>query len=120
MSVSVVPLADVDPIPLPGDSWSRMLVTGDRVPAPRARSATPSSRRGRSLAPVRHETEEVAYVVAGAGELRLDDGAGRRSARATRSTSPPGVWHAVANTGDEDVVMVFGFPHPDYPPTERA
>ena len=32
---------------------------------------------------------------------------------------PAGVWHAVANTGDEDVVMVFGFPHPDYPPTER-
>ena len=32
MAVSVVPLADVDPIPLPGDSWSRMLVTGDRVP----------------------------------------------------------------------------------------
>ena len=32
MAVSVVPLSDVDPIPLPGDSWSRMLVTGDRVP----------------------------------------------------------------------------------------
>ncbi len=32
---------------------------------------------------------------------------------------PAGVWHAVANTGDEDVVMVFGFPHPDYPPTAR-
>jgi quercetin dioxygenase-like cupin family protein len=32
---------------------------------------------------------------------------------------PAGVWHAVVNDGDEDVVMVFGFPHPDYPPTER-
>ena len=32
---------------------------------------------------------------------------------------PPGLWHAVANTGDEDVMMVFGFPYPDYPPTER-
>jgi len=30
-----------------------------------------------------------------------------------------GTWHAVANTGDEDVIMVFGFPYPDYPPTER-
>ena len=30
----------------------------------------------------------------------------------------PGTF-AVANTGGEDVVMVFGFPHPDYPPTER-
>ena len=33
--------------------------------------------------------------------------------------SPAGVWHAVANPGREDVVMVFGFPHPDDPPTER-
>jgi quercetin dioxygenase-like cupin family protein len=32
---------------------------------------------------------------------------------------PAGTWHAVVNTGGEDVVMVFGFPHPDYPPTER-
>ena len=30
---------------------------------------------GTELQPVCHETEEVAYVVAGAGELRLDDGA---------------------------------------------
>ena len=32
---------------------------------------------------------------------------------------PARTWHAVANTGAEDVIMVFGFPHPDYPPTER-
>ena len=32
---------------------------------------------------------------------------------------PAGVWHAVVNTGDEDVAMVFGFPFPSYPPTER-
>ena len=32
---------------------------------------------------------------------------------------PAGVWHAVVNTGDEPVSMVFAFPHPDYPPTER-
>ena len=32
---------------------------------------------------------------------------------------PARVWHAVANTGAEPVTMVFVFPHPDYPPTER-
>jgi oxalate decarboxylase/phosphoglucose isomerase-like protein (cupin superfamily) len=32
---------------------------------------------------------------------------------------PPRTWHAVAVTGDEEVIMVFAFPHPDYPPTER-
>jgi quercetin dioxygenase-like cupin family protein len=119
MTVSVVPLADVDPIPLPGDSWSRMLVTGDRVPGTASSIGYSVFTPGTVLAPVRHETEEVAYVVAGAGELRLDDGAvAFRAGDALHI--PPGVWHAVANTGDEDVVMVFGFPHPDYPPTERA
>ena len=73
---------------------------------------------GTVLTPVKHETEEVAYVVAGTGELRLDDGA-VPFAEGDAVHIPAGVWHAVANTGDEDVVMVFGFPHPEYPPTER-
>ena len=119
MAVSVVPLSDVDPIPLPGDSWSRMLVTGDRVPGTASSIGYSVFTPGTVLTPVRHETEEVAYVVAGAGELRLDDGTvGFRTGDALHI--PAGVRHAVANTGDEDVVMVFGFPHPDYPPTERA
>ena len=70
------------------------------------------------LTPVKHETEEVAYVVSGSGELRLDDGAVPFT-EGDALHIPAGVWHAVANTGDEDVVMVFGFPHPEYPPTER-
>ena len=73
---------------------------------------------GTVLSPVRHETEEVAYVVSGSGELRLDDEAVPfRDGDALHI--PAGVWHAVANTGEEDVLMVFGFPHPAYPPTER-
>jgi quercetin dioxygenase-like cupin family protein len=70
------------------------------------------------LAPVKHETEEVAYVVSGSGELRLDEEA-IPFAEGDAVHIPAGLWHAVANTGDTDVVMVFGFPHPDYPPTER-
>ena len=73
---------------------------------------------GTVLTPVSHETEEVAYVVAGTGELRLDDGA-VPLAEGDALHIPAGIWHAVANTGDEDVVMVFGFPYPEYPPTER-
>lgn len=73
---------------------------------------------GTELAPVCHQTEEVAYVVSGAGELRLEDGAvSFREGDALHI--PAGLWHAVANTGEENVIMVFGFPHPDYPPTER-
>ena len=73
---------------------------------------------GTELAPVCHETEEVAYVVSGTGELRLEDGAvSFREGDALHI--PASLWHAVANTGEEDVIMVFGFPHPDYPPTQR-
>jgi quercetin dioxygenase-like cupin family protein len=115
--VSVISLDEVEPVELPNGSWSRLLVTGERTGS--------ASSLGYSLftpgtltAAVCHELEEVVYVVAGTGELRLDDGAvGFATGQALHI--PPGVWHAVANTGTEDVVMVFGFPHPEYPPTER-
>ena len=116
-AVTVVALDEVEPIELPRGSWSRMLVTGER--------AGSASSLGYSLftpgtvtTAVRHETEEVAYVVAGSGELRLDEGAVPFAAGEALHI-PAGVWHAVANTGEEDVLMVFGFPHPAYPPTER-
>jgi quercetin dioxygenase-like cupin family protein len=112
-AVDILNLADVEPIELPGGSWSRMLAKGER-----SSLGYSVFTAGTALQPVSHETEEVAYVVSGSGELQLDDGAVRfREGDAMRI--PAGVWHAVVNTGDEDVVMVFGFPHPDYPPTER-
>jgi quercetin dioxygenase-like cupin family protein len=117
-TVTVVPLESADPIELPQGSWSRMLVTDGRVDGNVSSLGysvfTPST----VLTPVRHEAEEFAYVVSGEGELRLDDEAVPFRAGDAMHI-PAGVWHAVANTGDHDVVMVFGFAHPDYPPTER-
>jgi quercetin dioxygenase-like cupin family protein len=117
-SVTIIAVDEVEPIELPGGSWSRMLVTAKRAEGNRASLGYSVFTPGTVLGAVRHEAEEVAYVVSGRGELRLDDGAvpfGEGDALHI----PAGVWHAVANTGDQDVVMVFGFPHPDYPPTER-
>jgi quercetin dioxygenase-like cupin family protein len=111
--VTVVQLADVEPIELPGGSWSRMVAKGEESSLGYS-VFTP----GTVLASVCHETEEVAYVVSGSGELRLDDSAVTFS-EGDALCIPAGLWHAVANTGDENVIMVFGFPHPDYPPTER-
>jgi quercetin dioxygenase-like cupin family protein len=117
-AVAVVSLADVDPIELPQGSWSRMLVTEARVDANESSLGYSVFTPGTELTPVRHETEEVAYVVAGSGELRLDaETIAFREGDALHI--PANTWHAVANTGDSDVVMVFGFPHPEYPPTER-
>jgi quercetin dioxygenase-like cupin family protein len=116
--VTTVQLADVEPIELPQGSWSRMLVTAARVDGNVSSLGYSVFTPGTVLAAVKHEVEEVAYVVAGYGELRLEDEAVPfREGDAVHI--PAGVWHAVANTGDTDVVMVFGFAHPDYPPTER-
>ncbi|HEU0245505.1 MAG TPA: cupin domain-containing protein [Gaiellaceae bacterium] len=112
-SVTVVNLDEVDPIELPLGSWSRMVAKGEG-----SSLGYSVFTAGTELTPVRHEVEEVAYVVSGSGELRLDDDA-VPFRRGDALHIPAGVWHAVANTGEEDVVMVFGFPHPDYPPTER-
>ena len=111
--VDVTKLEEVDPIELPGGSWSKMVAKGERSSLGYS-VFTP----GTVLQPVCHETEEVAYVVEGSGELRLD-GDAVPFTEGDALTIPAGVWHAVANTGDRDVVMVFGFPHSDYPPTER-
>ena len=116
--VAVVNLAEVDPIELPRESWSRMLITSNHADGNQSSLGYSVFTPGTALTPVKHETEEVAYVVSGSGELRLDTGAvpfGEGDALHI----PAQTWHAVANTGEVDVVMVFGFPHPDYPPTER-
>jgi len=117
-AVTVVPLESVERSELPGGSWSRMLVTAARVGGSRASLGCSLFTPGAETAMVRHEAEEVAYVVAGRGEIRLDGGA-VPFAPGDALHIPAGIWHAVANTGDEDVIMVFGFAHPDYPPTER-
>jgi quercetin dioxygenase-like cupin family protein len=117
-AVTVVNLAEVDAIELPEGSWSRMLVTRARVENNASSLGYSVFRPGAVVGPVKHETEEAAYVVSGSGELRLD-GEAVPFRRGDAVHIPAGVWHAVANTGDADVVMVFGFPHPDYPPTER-
>ncbi len=117
--VTVVGVDEAEPIALPGGSWSRMLVTTGRVEGNSASLGTSVFTPGTVLGDVRHETEEVAYVVSGSGELRLDDGASVPFAAGDALFIPAGVWHAVANTGTDDVVMVFGFAHPEYPPTER-
>ena len=116
--VQVVPYESIEPIALPGGSWSRMLLTQANVGGISSALGYSVFRPGTITAMVKHEVEELAFVVAGHGELRLDDSAVAYGPGQAVYIAPQ-TWHAVANTGDEDVVMVFTFPHPAYPPTER-
>ena len=117
--VAVVSLEEVDPIELPGGSWSRMVLNDRTLSANGASLGYSVFTPGCVTAMVCHETEEVAYVLSGSGELRLEGDAAVAFAAGQGVHIPAGIWHAVANTGAEDVAMVFGFPHPDYPPTQR-
>ena len=115
--VAVVHRSEVAPIELPGGSWSRVILTAATVGSTAALGLS-SFAPGTATAMLCHETEELAYVLGGLGELRLDDQTvsfGPDSALFI----PARVWHAVVNTGSEPVTMVFCFPYPDYPPTER-
>jgi oxalate decarboxylase/phosphoglucose isomerase-like protein (cupin superfamily) len=123
--VAAVPLHAVDPIELPNGSWSRMLVTKQTIGENSSSLGYSVFTPGTILSPVSHQTEEVAYVVSGTGELLLGpEPAGQEAKVPFREGDalfiPAGEWHAVANTGDGDVIMVFCFPCPDYPPTERS
>ena len=118
-AVQVVKLDAVESIPLPNDSWSKMVITDNTVVGNTSSLGYSVFRPGTELVSVSHEVEEVAYVISGNGELRLIDDVVLFEPHDALYI-PPNTWHAVANTGDTDVIMVFGFPHPDYPLTERG
>jgi quercetin dioxygenase-like cupin family protein len=117
-TITVVSRNGVSPVPLPNGSWSRMVLTAETAPGIASSLGYSVFTPGTVTGMVSHEVEEVAYVLSGRGELRTDGDALPVSAHQAVHI-PPGLWHDVANTGDEDLVMVFGFPHPGYPATER-
>jgi len=117
-AITVIARDDVDAIPLPNGSWSRMVLTHENVPGIAGSLGYSVFTPGTVTGMVAHEVEETAYVVAGLGELRTD-GDPVPFAAGQALHIPPGLWHAVANTGNEDLIMVFGFPAPNYPTTER-
>jgi quercetin dioxygenase-like cupin family protein len=116
--VTVVPLDQVNEIPLPNGSWSKMVLTGDSVSGIVSSLGYSVFTPGTEMSMVSHEVEEVAFVVAGMGELRTEQEALPFKGGDAIHIAPR-LWHSVVNTGNDDVIMVFGFPYPAYPPTER-
>lgn len=116
--ITVVGIDSVDEIALPHGSWSKMVLTSERIEGIVSSLGYSVFKPGTELSMVSHETEEVAYVISGAGELRTEHGAVLIE-EGDAVHIPAHLWHAVVNTGDENLVMVFGFPYPAYPPTER-
>lgn len=113
-----IALEDVAPIELRHDSWSRVIVNDKTVEANQASLGYSVFGPGLVTADLSHSVDELCFVVSGNGVIRLEDE--EVEARAHSGLFIPArVWHTVVNDGDEDLVMVFSFPWPDYPPTER-
>ena len=114
----MISLHDVDPVELPMGSWSRLLVTQRTVTGNASTMGYSVFKPGLVAADLSHSVEELAFVVGGRGAVRLENGPLEvHSGQAL--FIPARMWHTVVNDGDEDLVMVFSFPSPDYPPTER-
>lgn len=116
--VAVIALGDVDPVALPNDSWSRLLVTEQTVAGNTSTMGYSVFKPATITADLSHSVEELAFVVAGSGTIGLEDGDLAVSA-GQAVFIPARVWHTVENRGDVDLVMVFSFPAPGYPPTGR-
>lgn len=118
MSVRVVKLNSIDAIPLPNQSWSKKVLTGATAGAAKCMLGVSSFKPGTATALLIHEEEELAYVVKGSGKIRLED-RDIPYAAGEGIYIPPGIAHAVINDGQEEVIMVFAFSYPDYPPTQK-
>lgn len=114
----VISLEDVDAIELPMGSWSRLLVTENTVKGNSSTIGYSVFKAGLVTADLSHSVEELAFVVHGRGLVRLEED--QLDVHVGQALFIPArMWHTVVNDGDEDLVMVFSFPSPDYPPTER-
>jgi mannose-6-phosphate isomerase-like protein (cupin superfamily) len=116
--VAVISLTDVESVLLAGGSWSKVLVSEHTVAGNSSALGYSVFKPGTSTADLSHEVEELAYIVSGSGLIRLETGEVPVAAGQALYV-PARVWHTVVNPGDEDLVMVFSFPSPGYPPTER-
>ena len=117
-STRVIALGEVAPIPLAGGSWSRLLIHQQTVASSRTTLGYSVFKAGSRTDDLNHTVDELAYVVAGSGTLLLEDSTLAVS-EGDALFIPGGVWHTVAAAPAEDLVMVFAFPWPGYPPTER-
>jgi quercetin dioxygenase-like cupin family protein len=115
-SVQVIALEDVSPIALPRGSWSRVLIGSSTVDGNTSSLGYSVFTPGMETDDLSHSVEELAFVVSGHGELRLENEVVALGARSA-AFIPAHLWHTVANTGDEDLVMVFTFPDKEYPET---
>lgn len=118
LPVTLIPTEQTEENRLEGGSWSRLFIDRDHIAGAKSTMGLSHFPPGAATDPIRHEIEELCFVVKGTGELRTDIGDVAFKAGEAMHI-PAGRWHSIANTGDSDVEMVFSFPAGSYPRTHK-
>jgi mannose-6-phosphate isomerase-like protein (cupin superfamily) len=116
--VTVASLAELPRTDLGAGSWAATVLSGTTAGTTSTCLGYARFAPGAVSTALSHATEELMFVVAGAGELRTDTAA-VPFAPGDALRIPATTWHWIANTGTEDVVSVFSFPGAELPPTQR-
>ncbi|MBA7701896.1 hypothetical protein ES703_110643 [subsurface metagenome] len=119
MRVKVISLKEGERINLENKSWSCHLLNKNIVGSKKVMLGVSTFTPGTDTPQKVHEEEELCFVIKGKGSITV----GEKEIPYSSSSAiyiPPGVPHGVRNTGDEDVVMVYVFSYPEYPPTHDA
>lgn len=114
-TLTVVDAAGVPTQPLGDHGTQQVLLGAPRGDASPLLLGVTRVNPGHTTALIVHDTDEVAYVVAGHGQMATD--ADRTPFSPGDAIHiPTGCWHAIAAI-DEPVVMVYLFPGPELPTT---
>jgi mannose-6-phosphate isomerase-like protein (cupin superfamily) len=104
---------------LPGGSWLIELLSNKTIGTKKMMLGFSTFKPGANTEKKIHTEEECAFIVSGKGRITLNDGDVDFSANSAVYI-PAGVPHGVRNDGPADVVMVYTFSYPEYPPTKNA
>lgn len=117
--VTIVGVEEGERKDIPGGSWVCELVSERMTGSTHTTMGFSVWKPGTATDQMVHDTEELAFIVAGEGKLAVGDQL--ISYRAGQGLHiPAGVPHGVVNDGEEDMTMVYIFAHPEYPPTRPA
>jgi len=119
MQVRVVQSKEGIRTSLPDGSWLLELLSSRTIGTRKMMLGFSTFKPGSDTEKKIHTEEECAYIISGKGKITLKDGVvefGPNSA----VYIPPRTAHGIKNDGTEDVVMVYTFSYPSYPPTETA
>lgn len=116
--IKVIPKGEGKKVDLQGGSWSLQMVTSDTAGSAKSMLGVSTFKPGSSTEQMIHEEEEMCYILLGKGCLAV----GNETYEYKEGEAlyiPAGVPHGVHNTGEGDLVMVFVFSSPEYPPTSK-